>query len=57
MVSQFLHLLLYSTIVAVYFGALVRRELREQVKLAAWIWLAMVGGTLVLAWVMYPFPA
>jgi len=54
--SHFLHLLLFSAIVAAFFGALLRRRAAEQWRLGALIWLAMVGGTLALAYLMYPFP-
>ena len=54
--SHLLHLILYSTLVAAFFGVLSRRSSRERVRLAAIIWAAMVGGTLVLAYAMYPFP-
>ena len=54
--SHFLHLLLYATIVATFFGVLVRREPRDQLRLTAGLWLAMVGGALALAFLMAPFP-
>jgi hypothetical protein len=54
--SHFLHLLLYSTLVSVFFGGLLRTRRAEQLKLAATIWTAMVGGTLALAYLMFPFP-
>ena len=54
--SHFLNMLVYSTLVSAYFGVLVRRGRRDQLRLAALIWSAMVGGTLILAFVMYPFP-
>lgn len=56
MVSHLFHLLLFSAIVATYFGLLVRRKPREQLKLAGMIFGGMVGGTLVLAYLMFPFP-
>ena len=56
MQSHFLHMLLYSTIVATFMGVLVRRSTRDRLKLAAILWAAMVGGALVLAFVMFPFP-
>ena len=56
MQSHFLHLLIYSTLVSAYFGILVRRRPSEQLRLASIIWAAMVGGALVLAYLMYPFP-
>lgn len=56
MKSHFLHLLLYSTLVAAFFALLTRRRPMDQLRLGALVWLAMVGGTLVLAYLMYPFP-
>ena len=56
MQSHFLHMLLYSTIVATFFGALLRRTWRDQLRLGGMIWLTMVGGALLLAYVMAPFP-
>lgn len=56
MKSHLLHLLLYSTIVAVFFATLSSRKRREQLALGAKVWLAMVGGALALAYLMYPFP-
>jgi hypothetical protein len=54
--SHFLHMLLYSTVVATFFAVLVRRDWRDQLRLGATLWVAMVGGALVLAYLMYPFP-
>ncbi len=54
--SHLLHLVLYSTLVSTFFAVLVRRERREQWKLGGLLWLAMVGGALALAYLMYPFP-
>jgi len=54
--SHLLHLLLYSSTVALFFALLSRRVPRERVRLGLTIWLAMVGGTLLLAWLMVPFP-
>ena len=54
--SHFLHMLIYSTFVATFMGVLVRRSTRDRLKLAAILWVAMVGGALVLAFAMYPFP-
>ena len=56
MASHFLHLILYSTLVSTFFGGLLRTRRAEQLKLAATIWTAMVGGTLALAYLMLPFP-
>ena len=56
MQSHFLHLLLYSTLVSAFFAVLVRRDRRDQIRLAAVLWAGMVGGALALALIMYPFP-
>lgn len=56
MKSHFLHLLLFSTIVSVFFAVLVRRLRRDRLRFAAALWLAMVGGALALAYLMFPFP-
>ena len=56
MSSHFLHLLIYATLVSAFFGALLRTRRAEQLKLAGTIWAAMVGGTLALAYLMFPFP-
>ncbi len=54
--SHLLHLLVYSTLVSAFFALWLKRDRRQQWRTGAWIWLAMVGGTLTLAAIMYPFP-
>jgi len=54
--SHFLHMLVYSTLVSAFFALLLRNGKREQLRLGAVLWLSMVGGALVLAWLMFPFP-
>jgi len=54
--SHLLNLLIYATLVSAYFGILVRRTPAQQFRLGAIIWGAMVGGALILAFLMYPFP-
>jgi hypothetical protein len=56
MQSHFLHMLLYSFLVAIFFGVLLRREIREQARLTAYILLGMVGGGVILTYIMFPFP-
>ena len=56
MQSHLLHMLVYATLVSAFFALLVRRTPREQLRLGLTLWLAMVGGALLLAYVMYPFP-
>jgi hypothetical protein len=54
--SHLLHLLLYATLVATFFALVARRGSRERVRFGLVLWCAMVLGTLVLAWLMFPFP-
>jgi cytochrome bd-type quinol oxidase subunit 2 len=55
--SHFLLMVLYALIVSLFFTLLWRRERKEQIKLFLQIFLGMVGGGLLVAWLMYPFPA
>ncbi|HEX3552216.1 MAG TPA: hypothetical protein VIA62_03185 [Thermoanaerobaculia bacterium] len=57
MLSHFLLMVVYALIVSLFFTLLWRRERREQVKLFLQIFLGMVGGGLLVAWLMYPFPS
>lgn len=56
MLSHFLLMVLYAFIVSMFFTLLWRRERREQVRLFLQLFLGMVGGGLLVAWLMYPFP-
>lgn len=55
--SHFLLMVLYALIVSLFFTLLWRRGRNEQVKLFLQIFLGMVGGGLLVAWLMYPFPS
>jgi cytochrome bd-type quinol oxidase subunit 2 len=55
--SHFLLMVAYALIVSLFFTLLWRRERREQIKLFLQIFLGMVGGGLLVAWLMYPFPS
>ena len=57
MLSHFLLMVLYALIVSLFFTLLWRRGRREQIKLFLQIFLGMVGGGLLVAWLMYPFPS
>jgi len=57
MLSHFLLMVIYALIVSLFFSLLWRRDRREQVKLFLQIFLGMVGGGLLVAWLMYPFPS
>ncbi len=55
--SHFLLMVLYSLLVSVFFAALWRRDRRGQIALFFQLFLGMVIGGLLLAWLMYPFPS
>lgn len=55
--SHFLLMVVYAFLVSAFFAVLWRRERREQVKLFLQIFLGMVGGGLLVAWLMFPFPS
>jgi cytochrome bd-type quinol oxidase subunit 2 len=54
--SHVAHLALYSTLVALFFAVLLHRERRRQARFFVLTWIAMVGGVLSLAYLMFPFP-
>ena len=49
-------MLLYATIIATFFAVMLRRTRHGQLRLGGTLWIAMVGGALVLAYLMAPFP-
>ncbi len=55
--SHLLLLVLYALLVAVFFSLLWRRGRRQQLKLFLQIFLGLVGGALLVGWLMYPFPS
>ena len=48
---------LYALLVSVFFAVLWKRERKHQLKLFLQLFIGMVGGALLLAWLMYPFPS
>jgi hypothetical protein len=56
MPSHFLLMCLYALLLAVFFAVLWRRRRRDQLVLFLQLFLGMVGGALLIAWLMYPFP-
>lgn len=54
--SHFLLMVVYALIVSLFFTLLWRRERKEQIKLFLQLFLGMVGGGLLVAYLMYPFP-
>ena len=57
MPSHVLLMVLYALLTSTFFALLWRREPRERWKLFLQIFAGMVGGGLLLAWLMFPFPA
>jgi hypothetical protein len=48
---------LYAFLVGGFFALLWRRETRSQIRLFLQIFLIMLVGGIVFAWLMYPFPS
>jgi len=55
--SHFLLMIVYALIVSVFFALLWRRGRRQQIVMFLQVFLGLVGGGLLLAWLMYPFPS
>jgi hypothetical protein len=56
-VDHFLLMLAYALLVSTFFAVLWRRPRRDRLRLFLQLFFGMVGGALLLAWLMYPFPA
>jgi uncharacterized membrane protein YfcA len=54
--SHFFLMVLYALIVSLFFTLLWRRDRRQQIRLFLQLFLGMVVGGLLVAWLMYPFP-
>ncbi len=54
--SHFALMVIYAVQVSLFFAVLWRRRFRDRVRLFLQMMIGMVGGGLVLAWLMYPFP-
>ena len=48
---------LYALLVGAFFALLWRREPRSQARLFLQIFLTMLIGGILVAWLMYPFPS
>ncbi|MCZ6508869.1 MAG: hypothetical protein O7A98_01820 [Acidobacteria bacterium] len=55
--SHFGLMALYALLLSVFFALLWKRARREQVRLFLQLFLGMMGGALILAWLMYMLPA
>ena len=54
--SHFLLMTLYALLVSLFFSLLWRRSRKGRIKLFLQLFVGMMGGGLLLAWLMYPFP-
>ena len=57
MVSHFFLMVLYAFLVSLFFSLLWRREPKARLRLFLQLFIGMVGGGLLVAWLMYPFPS
>jgi len=56
-VSHFGLMVVYAGLLGVFFAALWRRERKGQLRLFLQIFLGLVGGAIVLGWIMYLLPS
>lgn len=54
--SHFVLLVLFAFFVSLVFAVLLKDEPREQLRLGAMMFGALVGSALLAGWLMYPFP-
>jgi hypothetical protein len=54
--SHVLTLLVFSALVSTVFATLLRDTTKERLRFGAWAFGAFVLSTLVLGWLMNPFP-
>lgn len=55
--SHFWLMFVYALLVSVFFSVLWRRERRAQARLFLQLFLGLLGGGILVAWLMYPFPS
>jgi hypothetical protein len=54
--SHFVLMLVFSFFVSVVFAGLMREDAREQLTLGAKMFGGMAAATIILGWLMFPFP-
>jgi ABC-type sugar transport system permease subunit len=55
--SHLLLLLVFSLLVSTVFAALLRNDLKSQLRFGALLFGAFVLSVVVVGWLMYPFPS
>jgi uncharacterized membrane protein YfcA len=48
---------LYAFLVSLFFALLWRRTRRDRIRLFLQLFIGLVGGAIVLGWLMFPFPS
>ncbi|MBE3071953.1 MAG: hypothetical protein IMZ67_03175 [Acidobacteria bacterium] len=56
MTSHLFLMAVFALLVSVVFAVLMKDEPRAQLRLSALLFLAFVGGAILLGWLAYPFP-
>lgn len=54
--SHFLNMVIFSALVAVFFAFLTQNETRERIRISVIIGGSMIVLSMIVAYVMYPFP-
>ena len=54
--SHFGLMVVYALIVSTFFALLWRHEKKQRIRMFAQVFLSMVGGGLVVAWILYFIP-
>ena len=52
--SHLFHMLIFSALLSAFFAVLLRREKRERVKFGLMMLAGLLGGALILAFIMAP---
>lgn len=55
--NHFLLMCVYALQISIFFAVLWRRERRDQIRLFLQLFGSLVGGGLLLSWLMFPFPS
>ncbi len=56
-VNHVLLMTLYALIVSTFFAFLWRRSVKARLRLFLQLLVGLLGGGILLAWLMYPFPS
>ncbi|MEW5805909.1 MAG: hypothetical protein AB1756_00905 [Acidobacteriota bacterium] len=54
--SHFIHMLVFTGLVSVFFAFLTRNDRRGRLKVGIYLALIMITASLLIAYTLYPFP-